>query len=912
MPTARYLAVALVGAALMFSMAPDAAVPEIPYETFTLDNGLTVVVHEDEKAPIVAVNVWYHVGSKNEPEGRTGFAHLFEHLMFQGSENYDDEYFKPFERVGATSMNGTTSFDRTNYFANVPTTALDLALWMESDRMGHLLGAIDQERLDEQREVVKNEKRQGENQPYGRVFEHIFGNVFPEGHPYHWTPIGSMADLDAASLEDVKDWFRTYYGPNNAVISIAGDVDAETVRDQVAHHFGQIPPGPTLTTMARWIPELDGERREIMEDRVPQARIYKTWVAPERDTRSAAHLALVNEILAGGKTSRLYERLVYDEQAATDIGASPFFGEIAGAMILWATAQPGDTTEDVEAMLDEALARFLAEGPTESEVRRAKTALRSDFVRGMERVGGFGGKSDLLAEGMVYAGDPGQYRREMEWLEAATAEDLRDTARRWLGDDAYVLDVRPFPDDLHASPQADVDRSSPPYPDAFPEPDFPEFERATLSNGMDVIVAQRDAVPVVEMELVLDAGYAADQFAAPGVANMAMAMLDEGTEQRTALEISEEAAQLGAEIGAGSNLDSSFVTLSALEENLDESLALYADVILEPAFPEPELARLKKQTLAAIANEKVEPFPMGLRVLPQLLYGDDHAYSVPFSGTGTEASVNAMTPADLQGFHDTWFKADNATLVVVGDTSLAEIRPRLERHFSDWQPGEVPQKNLGPVTPPDEPVVYLVDRPESQQSMIIAGQAAPPKANPDEVAIEAMNDVLGGTFTSRVNMNLREDKGWSYGARSTVVDAEGPRPLMVYAPVQADKTAESMTEMLREVEELVGSSPVTEQEVEKVKRTNTLSLPGRWETASAVADSISQLVRFGLPDDHWDTYPHAVQALDPRTVQQAAEQVLTPGQLTWVVVGDRDRIEPALRELGVGEIRHIDADGNLL
>ncbi len=914
MPTARFLAAALVGAALSFSVPAAAAgspVPSIPFQTFTLDNGLTLVVHEDHKAPIVAVNVWYHVGSKNEPAGRTGFAHLFEHLMFQGTENFDDEYFKPFEQVGATGMNGTTNFDRTNYFANVPTTALDLALWMESDRMGHLLGAIDQARLDEQRDVVKNEKRQGENRPYGRVFEHIVSNVFPVGHPYHWLPIGSMEDLDAASLEDVKDWFRRYYGPNNAVIVVAGDVEPEAARAAVEKHFGDIPPGPTVTRMQRWIPALDGERREVMQDRVPQARVYKTWVAPEQGTREATHLALVNQILSGAKTSRLFQRLVYEEQAATDVGASPFFGEIAGAIIVWATAQPGDDTRRVEALLDEEIARFLKEGPSAEELARAKTELRSGFVRGMERVGGFGGKSDILAEGMVYSEDPAHYARELAWLDSATARDLRDAARRWLGDGVYVLDVQPFPTDLVASAEG-VDRSSPPYPSSFPEPEFPEFQRDTLSNGMKLIVAHRDAVPVVEFELLLDAGYAADQFAAPGVANMAMAMLDEGTKRRSALEISEQAAQLGALIGAGSNLDTSYVTLSALSQNLQPSLELFADVVLNPAFPEAELSRLKRQTLAQIANEKVEPFATALRVAPKLLYGDGHAYALPFSGTGTEDSVNAMSRAELEKFHRTWFRPNNATLVVVGDTTLEAIKPELERLFAQWQPGEVPVKNVGPVTPPDGARVYLVDRPESQQSMIVAAQVAPPKANPQEIAIEAMNNVLGGTFTSRVNMNLREDKGWSYGARSRIVDAEGPRPFLVYAPVQADKTAESMAEMRRELEELVGSAPATPDEVEKVKRANTLTLPGRWETSQAVADSLAELVRFGLPDDHWSRYPDAVQSLDAAAVREATSDVIDPQHLIWVVVGDRARVEPALRELGVGEIRIVNADGEVL
>jgi len=910
-PLGRGLVALALSISALTAGAAAATDVDIPYTEFTLDNGLTVIVHEDRKAPIVAVNVWYHVGSKNEPEGKTGFAHLFEHLMFNGTENYDDEYFVPFQKVGATDQNGTTSFDRTNYFQNVPSTALDLALWMESDRMGHLLGAIDQDKLDEQRGVVQNEKRQGENQPYGQVYNHIFRNLFPEGHPYQWLPIGSMEDLNAASLEDVQEWFKTYYGPNNAVIVIAGDVSPEVAREKAEKYFGDIPPGPPIAKFEAWSPKREADAREIMQDRVPQARIYKNWVGPNWGHPDAELLSLAGSVLSSGKTSRLYKRLVYDEQIATSVDASPYFAEIAGVLGLEATAQPGGDLATIEKALDEELARFLKEGPTKDELERAKTQSIARFVRGVERIGGFGGKSDILAQNAVYAGDPDFYKVSLARIEQATPKSVMEAARRWYDAGSYTLEVHPFPELAAAGEGADRS-DGPPMPGEFPSVNFDDFERTTLDNGMELIVASRDAVPVVNFTLLLDAGYASDQFGEPGTSNLTMSMLDEGTKRRSALEISEELSRLGASLGAGSNLDMSTVSLNALTTNLDESLDIYADVILNPSFPESDLARLKKQLRAQIQREKVTPVSMALRVFPELMYGEGHAYSLPLTGSGTLESLERIDRQTLVDYHGTWVRPNNATMIVVGDTTMAEIRPKLEKLFRDWQPGSVPVKNIDAVAQQPEEKIYLLDRPGSEQSIIFAGHIMPPKANPDEFAIDAMNGVLGGDFSARLNMNLREDKSWSYGARTLILDAAGPRPFLGYAPVQTDKTAPSMAEIRRELVEIVGERPPTEDELARVLDDNTLSLPGRWETAGAVAGSLVEMVRFGYDDDYWDTYAENVRGVSLQQVSQAADAYVKPDNLIWVVVGDRAKIESDIRALEIGEIVPIDADGNVL
>jgi len=893
--------------------APRSSAPApitIPYQRFVLKNGLTLLVHEDHKAPIVAVNIWYHVGSKNERPGRTGFAHLFEHLMFNGSEHFNDDYFQPFERIGATDQNGTTNEDRTNYFENVPTNAIDIALWMESDRMGHLLGAIDTAKVNEQRGVVQNEKRQGENQPYGKVNLLMTEGTYPAGHPYSWSVIGSMEDLNGASVEDVKNWFRTYYGPNNAVIVLAGDITAETARQKVEQFFGDIPATPPIAKQGTWIAKRTGSHREIMQDRVPQARIYKEWNIPEYGSADADYLDLVTDVLAAGKTSRLYKRLVYDDQIATDVVAYVDLREIGGQLVIRATAKPNGDLARVERAIDEEVTRLIQTGPTASELRRVKTQSRANFIRGIERIGGFGGKSDVLARNEVFTGSADQYLVTQRRIATSTLGDLKSAAARWLSDGDWVLEVHPYP--TFETAASGADRSK--LPDAGTPPDarFPAFTRATLPNGLKVVLAERHSIPQVQLTLLVDAGYAADQFSAPGTASLALDMLDEGTTRRTALQISDTLSQLGAQLFTSSQLDVSRVALSTLKDNLDPALDVFTDVLLNPSFPQADFQRQQRQRLARIQREKVQPVQMGLRVFPQLLYGANHAYGNPLTGSGTEASVSAMTRDDLVRFHRTWFKPNHATLVIVGDVTLAEIQPKLARLFSGWRAGEVPQKNVSTVADQPRSLVYILDRPGAEQSIIFAADLAPPKANPHEYAIEAMTSLLGGQFTSRVNMNLREAKHWSYGAFTLIWDARGQRPFIAYAPVQTDKTKESMIEVDRELRGILGPKPVTADELAKAQANLTLTLPGNWETMDAVQGSLEQLVTFGLDDHYYETYAQRVRALTIPDAAGAAQEAIRPDHLVWVIVGDKAKIEAGIRELNFGEIRFLDADGKPL
>src|SRR6267378_2488236 len=647
----NWVAACLVMAAMLFAGAGAFAQTkdvDIPYQKFVLDNGLTLIVHEDHKAPIVAINTWYHVGSKNEKLGKTGFAHLFEHLMFGGSDHAKGSYIEAMERIGATDLNGTTNNDRTNYFENVPTSAVDFTLWMESDRMGFL--TLDQKTLDLQRGVVQNEKRQGENQPYAVSRQLITQNTYPAGHPYSWTVIGDMGDLNAAAMDDVKEWFKTYYGPSNVVIVMAGDIDAKTAKQKVELFFGNIPAGPPVGHQQVWVAKMTGTHRQVVQDRVPQARIYKVWNIPEYGSADSVYLDLVSDILTTGKSSRFYKRLIYDDQIATDAAGLVDLREIGGQFRVQATARPGQSLAQVEKELDEELARFLKDGPTAEELQRVKTQYDADFVRGVERIGGFGGKSDRLAQSEVFRGSADAYKNSLKLVREATAEDLKAAANRWLADGVYILEVLPFPSYKVAS--AGADRTKAPTIGTPPELKLPKLERAKLSNGLRVVLAERHEGPLVNFWMTSDAGYAADEFAAPGTANMTMALLTGGTKTRNALEISDQLQALGADLRATSNLDLSTVQLSALKAKLDPSLELFADVILNPSFPDADFKRQQQLQLAAIDREKTTPVQMALRVFPELLYGPKHAYGNPLTGSGTAASVTKMSREDLAERYD--------------------------------------------------------------------------------------------------------------------------------------------------------------------------------------------------------------------------------------------------------------------
>ena len=888
---------------------------DIPYERFVLDNGLTLLVHEDHKAPIVTVNIWYHVGSKDERPGITGFAHLFEHLMFNGSENYNDEWFLPLQNAGGTDLNGTTWFDRTNYFQNVPTPALDMVLWMESDRMGHFINAVTQARLDEQRDVVKNEKRQGDNRPYGKAQYLQLAAMFPQGHPYSWSTIGSMADLDAASLDDVKQWFADYYGAANATLVVAGDISGADALEKVKHYFGDIAAGPSQSKRERWIAKHSESRRDVMYDKVPQSRLTRAWNTPPFGDEESLALDLVAAIMAQGKSSRLFKRLVYEEKLASSVAAAQQGFEIAGMFEVEVYLKPGAEMSAVEAIIDEEFALFLKKGPSKAELQRVKATLFAAQIRALEKIGGFGGKAQTLARYQTYLGDPSQFKADLQLLENFSRKDLKVAALKWLSSGDYNLEVHP--EKTYTVATTGADRSALPSPGDVPSLSLDTPTEFFLSNGLRVLLSSRGAVPVTEMAMQFNSGYAADKKDKLGLASMTAAMLDEGTASLSALQIAEQAELLGANISAHASLDSSIVSLSALNVNLDDSLALFVDVLLAPAFPEAQLARVKSNWQDRIAQEESTPSSIALRRLPPILYGADHPYGIPFTGSGYQATVASIERSDLQAFHEAHFSVDNATLMIVGATSEADIKPLLEKYLGAWknflptadtlQAAALSSVTLDTVPLEAKPlaseaVIYLIDKPGSPQSLILGGQLLPATAWPDTYKLDMASDILGGSFTSRINMNLREDKGWAYGARTITIDALGARPLLYYAPVQSDKTAESLRELLREASEYGGLNPPNDAELSRFKSSFIRSLPGKFETNAAVLAALAEIVEFNRPLDYLTISQQQVSSLTVADLLPVINEQIHPEQTIWLVVGDLKTIEPAVRAANIAPV----------
>jgi zinc protease len=915
---------------------------DIPYEQFTLDNGLRVIVHEDRKAPVVAISIWYNVGSKDEPKGKTGFAHLFEHLMFNGSENSPGDYFEPLREIGATDFNGTTWFDRTNYFQTVPKPAFERGLFLEADRMGHLLGAITQEKLTNQIGVVQNEKRQGDNEPYGLVEYAQLEALFPEGHPYHHSTIGSMADLDTATLEDVKNWFRARYGPNNAVLVIAGDVSAAEARPLVEKHFGAIPRGPVNNPAKADVPTLPAPKAEVMTDHVANTRLYRNWIVPGMLDDAAVQLDVAAGVLGGLASSRLDNELVRKDQTAVGVRAYLLPFHRVSQFEIQVDVKPGVDANLVSTRLDRIVADLIANGPTEDEVQRVVMTDVAGRIRGLEQVGGFGGKAVALAEGALYADDPDFYKKQLVAYGRVTPDTVKTAMQKWLTRPVYALRVepgerkayeeakgsrggaasqrpryyrqpepgeRPMAPLPFAAPAGDSPGPAPLSFQKLPMPevgtisnlDFPDIERARLSNGIPIVYARRTAVPVVRVAVEFDAGVAADPADALGTQSLMLSLLEEGTTSRNSIQIAEEQERLGAAIGPETSLDRTAIGVAALTPNLGPSLDLLADIIRNPAFEPGEVERLRAQQLAAIDQELTEPSGLGARVLPTVLFGANHPYGRPSSGSGDKEVVARLSRDDLIRFHQTWIRPDNATIFAVGDLPLAELVPLLESRFGNWTPPAVPKgtKDFAAAPPAPRPRIVLVNRPQSPQSLILAGAVLPVRGTDDVLTLNAANEVLGGNFLSRINMDLRETKGWSYGSRSNIGMREQLVPYLINAPVQADKTGPAIKALMEQVSGFVGPRGVTGAELAQVINGNTRQLAGQFETSQAVLNALRSNALYKRPDNYWEAIAERYRGMTASAIDQAARKVIDPKKMVWVVVGDAAKVRPQLTGLGL-------------
>ncbi len=878
----------------------------ISFEKFTLPNGLDVILHEDHSLPVAAVNVWYHVGSKNEEPGRTGFAHLFEHVMFEGSKHHKGSFFDPLQKVGA-NLNGSTTPDRTNYWENVPSNYLELALWLESDRMGFLLDALDQKAFDIQRDVVKNERRQSyENRPYGMAYLTLQPTVFPAPHPYNWPTIGSQEDLDAAELDDVKDFFRQFYAPSNASIAIAGDIDLDNTRRLVERYFGDLPPGPPINRIHRMDSELKGTASLVLRDRVQLPRLYLVWpTAPAFDDEQPA-LEVLSAILGDGKSSRLYRSLVYERQIARDVSVYHYGQEIAGEFFIQVTANAGRSLEEIEDIVRQELDTLRQSGPTDHELQRAKNRIESQHVRQLERVGGFGGRADQLNYYNTYTGDPFGINTDLDRYLAVTTDEVQGAAKSALGENMVRLTV--LPEQQLAAADAALDRTE--MPGAAKSPTFspPVPTRNTLSNGMEVVVVEKPGLPVVAQGLLIRAGGITDPAGKPGLASLTAAMLAEGTPTRTSRDISDEMEFLGSQLRASASREFATISTETLTTHWQHALEVLADVAQNATFPENEFDRVRSERLTDLSRIPDSPQAIAGRASQALLFGAGTRYGHPVSGN--ERAVKSFTRDDLAFHHAAHFAPEGTTLILVGDITREDAVNQAESAFGGWQSGATADDNGDAESMPDDgtTTIFLADKPGAPQSVIRSGYLTVPRNHPDYLALNLLNYILGGQFSARLNMNLRQDKGYSYGYMSSIDWLTGPSALTAGGSVQTEVTKESVAETIKEFEEIRSARPVTQEEFDDAINGILRGLPNQFETHGQVLNQLVRLVAFDLPDDYFSTYSEEVGKLTLADIHRVAEEHIKAGALKIVVAGDAERVEAEMQELGLPLVR-IDYEG---
>ena len=870
----------------------------ISFEKVTLSNGLDVILHEDHSIPLVAVNVWYHVGSKDEEVGRTGFAHLFEHVMFEGSKHHNSSHFEPLQKAGA-NLNGSTTTDRTNYWEDVPTNYLELALWLEADRMGYLLDALDQQRFDIQRDVVKNERRQTyENRPYGMAHWNIQEALFPLPHPYHWMTIGSQEDLDAASLDDVKDFFRRFYSPSNGSLAIAGDIDRGQTLEMVNRFFGDLSPSAPVQRRGRHDSPLSGRVELEMSDKVSLSRLYMAWPTPPNLGIDDAPLELLRGVLADGLSSRLYRSLVYEKQIAQNAGIRYYASEIAGQFIVDVTAAEGHDLDEVEAAADAELERIRREPPTDDEIARIKNRVEAQHYRQMARIGGFGGRADELNYFNVYTGNPDLINTSINDYMAVQREDILRVAETVLGPNQVRLRV--LPEQPLTPSSISVDRDIMPGPAQEPVFSPPVPERRRLPNGLGVTVIEKRGLPVVSFALVINAGAITDPQDMPGLASFTAQMLTEGTEARSSQEIANAFEFMGARISAETRREITMLSSETLTKHWGTALGLMADLVLHPTFPQHELDRVRREHLTDLRRAKDDPTFVAEQVIAGLNFGFESRYG--HSSIGTEKSTVALTRDDLVRQFQQFYGPAGATLIVVGDASLDDVMEQATAAFGDWSVA-APEYVTGITPAPDgcssETTIYLVDKPGAAQSVIRAGHLTVSRSDPDFFGLTLLNYAFGGQFSARLNQNLRQDKGYSYGYNSSISWFSEHSALVAGGSVQTEVTKESVQETLKEFQEIHGDRPVTEDELEGSRTGLLRSYPAGFERSGQILGQLVQLVVHGLPDDYFRILTAKVAAVSLDETRKIGLARIHPDHLKLLVVGDRSVIEPGLRELGL-------------
>ncbi len=923
------LAVFLIGSLTLQAQSEPKPL-RIPIQQFKLDNGLRIVFSEDHSAPTYGISITYNVGSHNEHAGRTGFAHLFEHMMFEGSKHVGEKaHFKYLEAAGATDINGTTSFDRTNYFETVPANQLETALWLESDRMGFLLDTLDRAKLTNQRDVVRNEKRQGEGRPYGIVDEEVYHLLFPKEHPYFADVMGSHADIEAARLTDIREFFTQYYAPNNATMAIAGDYDPATIKALIEKYFGPIPQGPPVTVTPVATAAITAERRKVVTDTVQLPKVILAWLSAPAFKPGDADADIAARVLGSGKSSRMYRELVYKQQIAQSVNCYDDSESLASTFECQLIAKPGVTPEKLEAEAEKIIDGFAESGPKPEEVEWARNKVETELISGLQRLGGFGGVADQLNSYNQYTGDPGYLPKDLARYDAVTTASVQQYAKTTLGKDQRVVvwgvpgkkvldDVPRSPDDTDAnvkiSPQhtpefeaAQAWRATAPQPGPERPLVLPKPTVFTLDNGLTVYLVERHELPIVSVQLLTLAGGDANPPDQPGLAGITASLLTEGTAKRSAEEIAGEASLLGTDLRSSSDSDGARLAISLLSKHVGRGMELLADSMEHPAFPSADLERIRANRLTSLLQQQDNPIQLALRAGELNLFGAANPYG--YDALGTADSLHAITRDEIAAFHDAHYGPRTSLLELTGDVTLAEARKLAEETLGKWTSNAVPVTLPQPPAAPERKIL-LIDKPGSPQTALLAFGVGIPRSSPDYAAATVMNTMLGGLFSSRINMNLREDKHWSYGVRSVLPAARGQRPYISISPVQTDKTKESMVELVKEYKDVVGAKPITAEELKDEQDNATLALPGNFETVQQLSGGYGNILQYGLPEDYYNSFTQKALAVTPDGANEIAKKYISPDHLVWVVVGDMSKVESGIRELNVGEVHKIDADGN--
>jgi zinc protease len=905
--------------------------PEIRFEKYTLPNGLTVITNEDHRLPLVSVDLWYHVGPLNERPGRTGFAHLFEHMMFEGSEHVGEKaHIKYVQSAGATDVNGTTNFDRTNYFETIPSNQLELALWLESDRMGFLMEGLDREKLANQRDVVRNERRQGEGQPYYVADEAAYHLLFPKDHPYYAEVIGSHADIEASRIADVRDFHQQFYTPNNASIAIAGDFDPKQLRALLTKYFGPIPAGPKVEPVNTPTPPITSQRRATVTDTVQLPQLSVSWLTPSAYTPDAYSVRAALHALGGAKASRLDEALVYKTQKAQRVSCYSQALKLTGIVECTVTAKPGVKLEELEETFWNEVAKLQKDGPTADEVESSKALDLTGKISGLQRLGGFGGVADTLNNYNQYTGDPGFLPKDIAMIEGVTVASAKAAAVKYFGKNSavvvYCVPGKKVLDDVPRSPantDADVKITNP-YsaefekaqewrknkPAAGPAPvmHLPVPTEFKLENGLDVLLVENHALPILTAEVVSRAGSENSEPGKSGLATLTAEIMSDGTDSRDLEKLANDQERIGTRIGTGAGMDSASVSINMLTAHASQGMDLLADVAEHPAFRAEDVDRRRKQRLVRIAQETDNVQLMAQKVGPKLVFGDQ-PYGL--SSTGTKESVTGLTADDITGFYAAHYGPQDSALVLVGDVTRAEAEKLARQYFGKWTGKAAAKAAIPPAPAPQQTHVVIVDKPGAPQTALFAFGLGVPESSPDSHVLDVMNYTLGASFASRINMNLREVHGYTYGARSAFIRYRDGGEFLAGGLVRTDVTAPAAKELMSEIRGFP-SKPSTAEELAAAKEASTRSLPGRFETAAATAGAMDSIFLYNRPMDYYAKLPAKYDAVTDADITRAAKEYLHPDHLVIVTAGDRSKIEPGLKDAELGPVEVRDVSGKLV